>query len=170
MALLTIVKYGDKVLRRRTALVKSLDSQVGNLIRDMFETMYAGNGIGLAAPQVNVSLRLAVVNVTPDDKTKGIAVINPRIVKRSGRVESEEGCLSLPGVGSVKVKRAERITVEAMDKSGLPLTIQAEGLLARCLEHEIDHLEGITLVQRSNLKKRMELIWTIRRLKKADLW
>ena len=87
MALLTIVKYGDKVLRRRTALVKSLDSQVGNLIRDMFETMYAGNGIGLAAPQVNVSLRLAVVNVTPDDKTKGIAVINPRIVKRSGRVE-----------------------------------------------------------------------------------
>lgn len=170
MALLPIVKYGEKVLRRRTALVKSLDGQIERLINDMFETMYAGSGIGLAAPQINVSLRVAVVNVTPDDKSKGIAVINPRIVKRVGRVQSEEGCLSLPGVGSVIVKRAERIKVEAMDKSGLPVTIHAEGLLARCLEHEIDHLDGVTLVQRSNLRKRMELIWKIRRLRKSGLW
>jgi len=170
MALLQIVKYGEKVLRRQTAPVKSLNDQIERLINDMFETMYAGSGIGLAAPQVNVSLRLAVVNVTPDDKSKGIAIINPHIVKRIGRVQSEEGCLSFPGVGSVIINRAERIKVEAMDKSGLPVTIHAEGLLARCLEHEIDHLEGITLVQRSSLRKRMKLIWTIRQLKKAGLW
>lgn len=170
MALLRIVKYGEKVLRRQTSPVKSLDDQIEKLIGDMFETMYAGNGIGLAAPQVNVPLRVAVVNVTPEDKAKGIALINPRIVKRAGHVQSEEGCLSLPGVGGVIVKRAERLKVEALDKRGFPVAFYADGILARCFEHEIDHLEGITIVERTSLMKRWELILTIRRLKKEGLW
>lgn len=170
MALLQIVKYGENILRQRTSPVKSLDDQIGKLISDMFETMYVSNGIGLAAPQVNVSLRLLVVNVTPDDRSQEIALINPHIVKSEGFIDSEEGCLSLPGVGAVVVKRAEKVQVEGVNRSGFPIKINADGLLARCLAHEIDHLEGITLVQRASIRKKLELMWTIRNLKKSGLW
>ncbi len=169
MALLRITRYGEAVL---SSLAKPVDdvASVQTLIEDMYKTMYAAQGIGLAAPQVNVPLRVAVINVTPDKKKNQFAIINPKIVKREGSVESDEGCLSLPMVGGALFKRAAKVTVEAMNEKGLPVTISAEGLLARCLQHEIDHLDGKLIINRAPLKRRLEMNWAIRKLKKEGLW
>ena len=170
MSLLRITKYGEKVLSRKAKPVKDLTSEIQALIKDMYETMYAAYGIGLAAPQVDVPLRLAVVNVTPEKKENQFVIINPKIVKREGQGEMEEGCLSLPGVGGANFKRAEKVVVEAMNEKGLPVTIEADGLLSRCLQHEIDHLDGKLIINRAPLKRKLEMQWTIRKLKKENLW
>ncbi|MCB4756321.1 MAG: peptide deformylase [Elusimicrobia bacterium] len=170
MALLRITKYGEPVLRKVAKPVEDLGPKTQELIRDMFETMYAANGVGLAAPQIGLSLRLAVINVTPDEKKNQVVIINPVIVKKDGRAGGEEGCLSLPGVGGAKVKRAERVTVTALNEKGLPITIKAEGILARCLQHEIEHLNGKLILHRAPLKRRLEMSFAIRRLKKEKLW
>lgn len=170
MALLRITKYGESVLRAKSQPVKDLGPETQKLIRDMVETMYAAGGIGLAAPQVGISLRLAVINVTPDKRKNQFVIVNPVVEKKEGSVESDEGCLSLPGVGGAIFKRAAKVTVQALNEKGLPITITGVGLLARCLQHEIDHLNGKMIINRASLKRRMEMLWAIRKLKKQNLW
>jgi peptide deformylase len=170
MSILRITKFGEPVLAEVCKPVTDLGAQTQKLIEDMYETMYAAQGVGLAAPQIGLPLRLAVINVTPDRRRNQFVIINPKIVKQEGRVSSEEGCLSLPGVGGATFKRAAKVTVEAVNEKGLPITITGDGLLARCLQHEIDHLNGTMIIHRAPLKRRFEMRWSIRKLKKANLW
>jgi len=170
MSLRSITKYGESVLRKKAEPVQDLGPDIQKLILDMYDTMYAANGVGLAAPQVGISLRLAVINVTPDKRNRQFVIINPKILSREGKAEAEEGCLSLPGVGGAAFKRSAKVVVEALNEQGLPITITADGLLARCLQHEIDHLEGKLIIHRASLKRQWEMRWAIRKLKKEDLW
>ncbi len=170
MSLLRITQYGERVLQRKAKPVDDLGPETQKLIKDMFETMYALNGVGLAAPQIGLALRLAVINVTPDDRQKQFVIINPRIVKREGRMTSDEGCLSLPGVGGATMPRSAKVVVEALNEKGFPITIHGEELLARCLQHEIDHLDGKMIIHRTSLKQRLRLRWAIHKLKKENLW
>ncbi|MCG3204546.1 MAG: Peptide deformylase [Elusimicrobia bacterium] len=170
MAILRITKHGEPVLRKVASPVQDLGPELQQLIQDMYATMYAAQGIGLAAPQVGVSLRLAVVNVTPDKKRNQFVMINPKIVKREGKVDSDEGCLSLPHVGGALIKRSEKVTVSALNEKGLPITITGDGLLARCLQHEIDHLDGKLIINRARIKRKFQMALAIRKLKKEGLW
>jgi peptide deformylase len=145
MAVLKVRKYGDPVLRKRAAEVGEITSEIRRTVEDMIETMYDEVGIGLAAPQIGVPLRLMVV---ADEETRTArALVNPVIGEVSGQVTAEEGCLSIPGIFA-PVTRAARVTVTARDLDGPPTTIKAEGLLARVLQHEIDHLDGILFIDR----------------------
>lgn len=170
MSLLRITKFGEPVLRKVAKPVDDLGAVTQKIILDMYETMYAANGVGLAAPQVGLSLRLAVINVTPDIRQNQFVIINPKIVKQEGRIDSEEGCLSLPGAGGTQFKRYAKVTVEAINEKGLPITITGEGLLGRCLQHEIDHLNGTMIINRAPLKQKLSMRWTIHKLKKEGLW
>lgn len=140
MALLPILEFPDVRLRTRAQPVDAFDDALRTLIDDMFETMYASAGIGLAATQVNVHRRLIVVDVSPD-RTAQLVLINPEILQAEGREISEEGCLSVPTVYE-KVERAERVRVRAMDRQGQPFERELEGVAAVCVQHEIDHLNG----------------------------
>ena len=135
--------------------MNDIDGDVELLIDDMIETMYSAPGIGLAAPQVGVSKRLIVVDVSVRDgeKIPLIVLINPEIVHSQGEIESEEGCLSLPGF-TATVIRAEKVLVKGMDREGSPMEIEGEGLLSRALQHEIDHLNGRLLIDRISRIKR----------------
>ena len=145
MAVLKVLRYGDPALRRRATPVGEVTAAVRATIADMTETMYDEVGIGLAAPQVGVSLRLIVV---ADEEGRGVqALLNPAIVDRGGEATGEEGCLSIPGVFA-PVTRAAWVTVEAQDVNGRPLAIRATGLRARVLQHEIDHLDGVLFIDR----------------------
>jgi peptide deformylase len=128
----------DVVLRRKAKKVSSIDKSVQRLIDDMIETMHHQEGVGLAAPQIGVSLRVIVVQMPEEDP---IAMINPEVVKRSGEREVNEACLSVPGYGG-EIKRSVTVTVKGLDREGKSLRIKADGLLAQALEHEIDHLDG----------------------------
>lgn len=139
MAVLQLRVYPDSVLRQKAKRVKKIDGSILKLIGDMVETMYDTGGVGLAAPQVGVSLRVAVIEL-PGDET--IVMVNPEVVKRSGDIEVTEGCLSVPGYRG-DIKRSEKVTVKALDRSGKEIRIKGEGLLAEALEHEIDHLNGV---------------------------
>jgi peptide deformylase len=132
--------YPDPRLRRRAEPVARVDAQVRTVVDDMAETMYQAPGIGLAAPQIDVLKRIIVIDAseTRDDLH---VFINPQIVSRDGEQTLEEGCLSVPGIYDT-VTRAQRITVRALDREGLPFELEASGLLATCVQHEIDHLEG----------------------------
>lgn len=159
MPLREIVVLGDPVLRTPAAEVTSFDDDLEELVLDLFETMYDAEGIGLAAPQVGVSLRVAVVDLKPHGETgKRVVLVNPRVVWASAETERQpEGCLSVPGLEEV-VERACRVRVEAVDAAGEPLTVEAEDLYARALQHEIDHLDGVLFLDRvSPLKRRMLL-------------
>ena len=145
MALLPILHYPDPRLNKVAAPVASVDDRIRKLIKDMGETMYAAPGIGLAATQVDVHERVIVIDIS-DARTELQAFINPEIIERIGEAETEEGCLSVPGVYD-KVRRAERITVRALNVAGEPFTLQTEGLLAVCIQHEVDHLEGKVFVE-----------------------
>jgi peptide deformylase len=138
MSLLGIHVLGSPVLRKETTTVTVVNDAFQRLIDDMFETMYAAHGIGLAAPQVGRTERVAVVDV---DREHQLVLINPEIIERDGSSRGEEGCLSIPEVFG-DVDRAERVVVRALDREGQPFTIEATDLLARCLQHEIDHLHG----------------------------
>jgi len=143
-----ILVYPDPFLARKAVPVATVDDRIRSLIRDMFETMYAAEGIGLAAPQVGVGKRVVVLDVSPADETIApVAVVNPEIVLRNGSVTGVEGCLSVPGVQG-EVCRAEAVEVRGMDEQGKPLRIQAAGILSRALQHEIDHLDGILFIDR----------------------
>lgn len=143
-----IITYPDPFLLRKASAVGKVDEKTRELVLDMFETMYAASGIGLAAPQVGVGKRVIVVDVTPVEKESApLALINPEIMERMGCVEGTEGCLSIPGVEGV-VPRAETVLVRGLDPQGNPFQVRAEGLLARALQHEIDHLDGILFIDR----------------------
>lgn len=140
MAIRKIVYLPDDCLRKVAKEVETFDSQLQVLIDDMFDTMYDARGVGLAAPQIGISLRLSVIDVI-GDKSQQIVIINPEIIASEGQKEFEEGCLSVPGAYD-KVIRAEKVTVRALDRNGKSFEIKADGLLAECLQHEIDHLNG----------------------------
>lgn len=161
MAILEIKEYGEPVLREKSLPVKEITPEILNLIRDMAETMYTAPGVGLAAPQVGVSKRIIII----DGEEEGLIVlINPTMVKSEGEVRAEEGCLSIPGVYS-EVKRSSKVTVKALNESGEPIKITKEGLLARALQHEIDHLEGILFVDRIGKVKRQLLLNKLKKQK-----
>jgi peptide deformylase len=155
MAILEILEFPDPRLRTKAQPVDVVDEALRKLIADMFTTMYAAPGIGLAASQVNVHKRLLVIDIS-EERNQPLAFINPEIVKREGDEESEEGCLSVPGIFE-KVKRAERITVRALDRNGMAFEMQADGLLAVCIQHEIDHLDGKLFVDYLSELKRTRI-------------
>jgi peptide deformylase len=161
MAKLTILEYPDPRLRTKAAPVEHVDEALRRLIDDMLETMYAAPGIGLAATQVNVHKRVLVVDVT-EDRSRPLAFVNPEILERAGSVEAEEGCLSVPGIFDKLTARAERIVVRALDRNGRSFELEADGLLAVCIQHEMDHLEGKLFVdylsdlKRTRIRKKLE--------------
>jgi peptide deformylase len=145
MAVLTIRKYGDPALRRRAEPVRAITPELRATIADMIDTMYDELGIGLAAPQVGIPLRLIVAG---DERGRDPQpLVNPVITAHGGQVTAEEGCLSIPGIFA-PVTRAEWITLEAQDLAGAPVRLDARGLFARVLQHEIDHLDGVLFIDR----------------------
>lgn len=160
MALLEILEFPDPRLRTKAQPVAAVDDGIRKLIADMFETMYAAPGIGLAATQVNVHKRVLVIDVS-EDRKQPLAFVNPEIIARDGVEETEEGCLSVPGIFE-KVKRADRVTVRALDRNGISFEMQAEGLLAVCIQHEMDHLEGklfvdyLSELKRTRIRSKLE--------------
>ncbi|MEB2335760.1 MAG: peptide deformylase [Burkholderiales bacterium] len=146
MAVLNILRYPDARLHRVAEPVREVDDRIRQLVRDMAETMYAAPGIGLAATQVDVHLRVIVIDVS-EARDELRVFVNPEIVERSDDTKvHEEGCLSVPGIYD-EVERPDRVTVRALDEHGRPFTLQAHGLLAVCVQHEIDHLNGRVFVQ-----------------------
>jgi peptide deformylase len=145
MAQLNILRYPDPRLKKRAAPVKRVDERIRKLVRDMAETMYAAPGVGLAATQVDVHLRVIVVDISPG-KDNLLVLINPEIVERKGESTLEEGCLSVPGIYD-KVARAEWIKLRALGAGGKEFELQADALLAVCIQHEMDHLEGKMFVE-----------------------
>ncbi len=167
MAIRPIRTFPDPVLRNKTGRVEKIDGSLDRLIQDMIETMHAAPGVGLAANQVGVPLQLAVIDLSTRENAEQrhplYVIINPEIVSSEGSLVEEEGCLSIPDY-SEKVKRAAKVKVRAQDRTGKPFEIEAEGLLAKALQHEIDHLNGLLFVDRlSPLKKNIFK----RRFKKA---
>jgi peptide deformylase len=162
MALLTVRRYGDPILRRKAEPVSSITPEMEKTISDMVETMYEQAGIGLAAPQVGIHLRLIVVD---DEKRGAVALINPAVTAGGGSVIGEEGCLSIPGIFA-DVERAEWVKVEALDQDGKRLDFEARGLQARVIQHEIDHLDGILFIDRLDPVSRDRIK---RRIKKEGL-
>jgi peptide deformylase len=163
MSLLPLHLLGSPVLRQRSTEVANVDEEVRRLVEDMFDTMDAARGVGLAANQVGVAKRVAVVAVE-DDR---FAMVNPRIIEAEGRVIAEEGCLSIPEIYA-DVARAERVVVEAEDVNGTPYRKEATGLTARAIQHEIDHLDGILFLDHLSLIKRQMLLAKWRREHKSD--
>ncbi|OGK96125.1 MAG: peptide deformylase [Candidatus Rokubacteria bacterium RIFCSPLOWO2_02_FULL_73_56] len=163
MAVLRVRKYGDPVLRRRALPVGEITGEVRAIIADLVETMYDEVGIGLAAPQAGVSLRLIVVS---DEEGRGAeALVNPVIVEQGGQATAEEGCLSIPGIFA-PVTRAAWVRVEATSAEGRPLSLRATGLRARVLQHELDHLDGVLFIDRLDPVTRDRIK---RRIKKEGL-
>ena len=160
MAILEILHFPDPRLRTRAQPVAAVDDAVRRLVDDLFETMYAAPGIGLAATQVDVHRRVLVIDVS-EDRSAPRCFINPEIVARDGEEEMDEGCLSVPGVYD-KVRRAERIRVRALDRAGKPFELEADGLLAVCIQHEMDHLDGKLFVdylsglKRQRIRRKLE--------------
>jgi peptide deformylase len=145
MALLNILRYPDARLHKAAASVTVFDEQLRTLVRDMAETMYAAPGVGLAATQVDVHKQVIVIDVS-ERHDSPVVLVNPKIVDASGVSDIEEGCLSVPGVYDI-VERAERVKVRAFDQNGNPFTLEAQGLLAVCIQHEMDHLKGKVFVE-----------------------
>ena len=157
MSLLKIEMLGAEVLRTPAVEVEEVDDELRRLIEDMVETMYKAEGVGLAGPQVGVSRRVIVVDVHDDD-VKPFALINPRVVEASKDTEKgEEGCLSIPGLAAA-VERPAHVVVEGLDRDGNPMRVEGGGLLARCLQHEIDHLDGVLFIDRVGPLKRKMLL------------
>src|SRR5665648_1761 len=163
MAILEIKEYGDPILREKALLVEEITSDILNLIKDMAESMYASSGVGLAAPQVGVSKRIITID---EDEEKLLVLLNPEIIKSEGEAVDEEGCLSLPGVYS-EVQRSSKVTVKALNENGDPIEITKEGLTARALQHEIDHLNGILFIDKIGRMERQILLNKLKK-KKSD--
>jgi peptide deformylase len=161
MAKLTILEYPDPRLRTRAVPVAVVDDSIRTLIDDMLETMYAAPGVGLAATQVNVHKRVLVADITRE-QDQPLAFVNPEIIEREGKTEAEEGCLSVPGIFDKLNTRSERVVVRALDREGKPFELEADGLLAVCIQHEMDHLEGrlfvdyLSELKRTRIRKRLE--------------
>jgi len=162
LGILTILEFPDERLRKKAALVKTVDDKIKKLVDDMLQTMYDSHGVGLAATQVDVHQRVIVIDVS-EEKDDPIFLINPEIIEKDGVKESEEGCLSVPGFFE-KVKRAEHIRVKALNRDGQSFEFEARDLLAVCVQHEMDHLNGklfvdyISSLKRQRIKKKLEKI------------
>ena len=165
-----VIKYPNPVLARRGEAVTVFDAELKQFVDEMFDSMYAAQGIGLAAPQISISKRIAIVDVSfqknPEDK---IVLINPEIVDREGRQVEEEGCLSLPEIRE-KVTRAEWVKVKAQDVTGKWVEVEGRELLARALQHEIDHLDGILFIDHLSRLKRDLVLRKIKKLQKNGEW
>lgn len=153
MSVREIKKYPEEVLRKKTEPVTRFDSELQKLIDDMIETMYAAPGVGLAANQIGVSRQVAVIDVSAAQDSSLIVLVNPEIIHAEGENSTEEGCLSVPEYTTI-VKRAERVKVKGLDREGRLLEIEAEGFLAKALQHEIDHLNGLLFIDRIGRIKR----------------
>jgi peptide deformylase len=165
-----IVKYGDQVLETAAEPVTRFDSDLEKLVADMFETMYAAHGVGLAAPQIGIPKRLAVLDVTGGENPDGrVVLVNPVIVSTAGRVAQEEGCLSLPDFRA-STTRPERVTIRAQDIHGKEFTLTGEGLLARAFCHETEHLDGTLFIQHLSRLKRDSIKRKVKKLMKAGQW
>ncbi|HEV2280388.1 MAG TPA: peptide deformylase [Acidobacteriaceae bacterium] len=168
--ILDIVKYPDPILQRPTEKITDFNEELRTLAEDMFESMYRAQGIGLAAPQIGLSKRLTVIDLSnkenPDDK---IVLVNPEIVHKEGRQVAEEGCLSLPDVRE-KVSRAAKVKVRAQNLQGEWFEMEGTELLARAFQHEIDHLDGILFLWRLSALKRDLILRKIRKLQKTGEW
>jgi peptide deformylase len=162
VSILTILEFPDKRLRTVAAEVSIVDANIKTLVDDMLETMYAAKGVGLAATQVNVHKRVIVMD-TSEDKNEPICLINPEIIEKDGVEESEEGCLSVPGFFE-KVSRAEHIRIRALNRGGESFEMEARDLLAVCIQHEMDHLQGklfvdyLSAFKRNRIKAKLEKI------------
>lgn len=166
----TITKYGAAVLEKPAAPVKKFDEELQQLCANMFESMYAAQGVGLAAPQVGFGLRLAVIDVTVGKNPEAKLVLaNPEIIHTEGEQREEEGCLSLPGFRG-SVLRPQYVTLRAQDATGKTYEMRGEGLLARAFCHEIEHLEGILFIQHLSMLKRDLIKRKVRKLRKAGDW
>jgi len=161
MAILEIKEYGEPVLREKALPVKEITPEILNLIKDMAETMYTASGVGLAALQVGVPKRIILVDGEEDGL---IVLINPVIIKSEGEVVAEEGCLSVPDIYS-QVKRSSKVTIKALNENGDPIEITKEDLIARALQHEIDHLDGILFVDRIGRMERQILLNKLKKKK-----
>jgi peptide deformylase len=161
MAKLTILEYPDPRLRTRAVPVTTVDDSIRRLVDDMLETMYAAPGVGLAATQVNVHKRVLVADVSKE-QDQPMVFINPEVIEREGKTEAEEGCLSVPGIFDKLNTRSARIVVRALGRDGRPFEIEADGLLAVCIQHEMDHLEGklfvdyLSELKRTRIRKKLE--------------
>jgi len=170
LAVLPIVKYGNDVLRRRTEPVTLFDEALQKFINDMVDTMYAAPGIGLAANQVGDSRRVAVIDLSVGKRPGELRVfVNPEIAESIGQISEDEGCLSIPDLTEM-VTRSERVRVRFLDRNGEPREMWGEGLMARAMSHEIDHLEGKLFVDRLRGFKRDRIIKKIQKLAKAGMW
>lgn len=159
MGILSILEFPDPRLRTVAELVKVVDKAIKSLVDDMLETMYEAHGVGLAATQVNQHKRIIVIDIS-EDKNDPLCLINPEIIEQTGKEESDEGCLSVPGIFEL-VTRAEKIKVKALDQKGKSFELQTGGLLAVCIQHEMDHLQGklfvdyLSPLKRQRIKKKM---------------
>ncbi len=159
MAKLNILHYPDERLRTVAAPVEAVTPEIQQIVADMFDTMYAAPGIGLAATQVDIHQRIIVIDIS-EDKSQALCLINPELIEHDGKQEMDEGCLSVPGFYET-VQRANHIKVKALDKAGQPFELEAEDLLAVCIQHEMDHLTGklfvdyISPLKRQRIKKKL---------------
>jgi len=170
LAVVPIRKYGDEVLRRPARPIETFDGELQTLIDDMVQTMYAAPGIGLAANQIGVSKRLAVIDLSVGKRPNELHVlINPEIVERIGEQTEEEGCLSVPDFTETVVRPA-RVSVRFVDRNGVPRELSGEGLMARAMCHEIDHLEGKLYVDHLRGFKRDRIVRKIQKLAKQGMW
>ncbi|APZ44377.1 peptide deformylase [Acidihalobacter ferrooxydans] len=160
MAILDVLHFPDTRLRTKAAAVVAVDDDVRRIVRDMFETMYAAPGIGLAATQVNIHQRIIVIDVS-GEHDEPLCLINPELIASDGEEETEEGCLSVPGYFET-VRRAERIRVRALNEQGDPFELETDGLLAVCIQHEMDHLDGklfvdyLSPLKRSRIRSKLQ--------------
>jgi peptide deformylase len=165
-----IVKYGDPILEKPTLPVKNFDAKLEELAEDMFASMYAAQGVGLAAPQIGLTLRMAVVDVTGGKNPEAkIVLANPEIIHAEGEKREEEGCLSIPGFRGYVI-RPQFVTIKAQNAKGEVFEIRGEDLLARAFCHEIDHLNGILFIQHLSMLKRDLIKRKIKKLKKQGEW
>lgn len=164
MAVRTVLTFPDKRLRTVAKPVAAITPEIKQLIADMFETMYQDNGVGLAATQINVAHRVITIDVS-SDRTQPLTLINPKILSHAGVSDIREGCLSLPGVYE-QLDRAESISVSTLDINGQEKTIDADGLLSVCIQHEIDHLDGVLLIDHLSRMKRERIANKLKKLKK----
>ena len=166
MALLQILHFPDPRLRKKAIPVDEVNDQIRQTVKDMFETMYNAPGIGLAATQVNNQLQIIVIDVS-EDKSQPLCLINPEIIAKDGEEEMQEGCLSVPGIFE-NVRRFENITVKALNEDGETYNLEADGLLAVCIQHEMDHLDGKLFVDYLSPLKLQRIKKKMLKLKKHD--
>ncbi len=167
MALLEILKHPDPRLRKKSVPVTIVDDEVRRLVDDMFETMYSAPGIGLASIQINDPRSIVVIDIS-EEKNQPLCLINPTITNSSGESVHEEGCLSLPGIYE-NVVRAEEVTIQALDRDGSPLKIEADGVLAICIQHELEHLEGKLFVDHLSRLKQQRIRKKLEKLRKETM-